>query len=236
MFIDCTIGVAISCIFMWLVDGIARYNNWKYLQSGLYFEEYYRNGKKKYRIKPKMYFSQLGVWLVVSIIVKLLLLALVKICERFFENFGTFILTPFTSGKVRLVMVMIVFPLILNGLYFWLTDNILKFNTKDNNDLENFYIEEVKGIKQVKTEDNNNNNINNNNDDNSNNNKFEHKNSDEANEKSYLTNDKNDINNNRVSLNEKPIEIEMKKIDNDNDEYSGGQYVIENDDDNQNNV
>ena len=128
-------------------------------------------------------------------------------------------------------MVMIVFPLILNGLYFWLTDNILKFNTKDNNDLENFYIEEVKGIKQVQTEENNNKNENDNN-----NNKFEHKNSDEANEKSYLTNDKNDINNNRVSVNEKPIEIEMKKIDNDNDEYSGGQYVIENDDNNQNNV
>ena len=47
-----------------------------------------------------MYFSQLCVWLVVTIVAKLIMLAVLKITEKFLENFGTFILRPFSNGKV----------------------------------------------------------------------------------------------------------------------------------------
>ena len=118
---------------MWIIDGIAKASQWKLLQSGLYFEEYIKNGKKKFRLIPKMYFSQLLVWLIVTVIVKLLMLAALKITEQFLENFGNFVLKPFSNGKVRLVMVMIFFPVILNGLYFWICDTILKFKLEEEN-------------------------------------------------------------------------------------------------------
>ena len=126
-----------------MIDGIAKTSKWKLIQSGLYFEEYIKNGKKKYRLKPKMYFSQLCVWLIVTIVAKLIMLAVLKITEKFLENFGTFILKPFSNGKVRLVMVMVFFPVILNGIYFWIGDNILKCNPEENDtDFQNFYLEE----------------------------------------------------------------------------------------------
>ena len=40
-------------------------------------------------------------------------------------------------------MVMVFFPVILNGIYFWIGDNILKFNPEENDaDFQNFYMEE----------------------------------------------------------------------------------------------
>lgn len=69
VFMDCTLGVFLSYVLMWLVDGIVKTANWKLLQSGLYFEQYTKNSKVRYRLKPKMYFAQLGIWLGVTIIV-----------------------------------------------------------------------------------------------------------------------------------------------------------------------
>ena len=136
---------------MWIIDGIAKASKWKLLQSGLYFEEYIKNGKKKFRLIPKMYFSQLLVWLIVTVIVKLLMLAALKITEQFLENFGNFVLKPFSNGKVRLVMVMIFFPVILNGLYFWICDTILKFKPEEEDkDMEQFYNEENNKTEQNK--------------------------------------------------------------------------------------
>ena len=137
---------------MWIIDGIAKASQWKLLQSGLYFEEYIKNGKKKFRLIPKMYFSQLLVWLIVTVIVKLLMLGALKITEQFLENFGNFVLKPFSNGKVRLVMVMIFFPVILNGIYFWICDTILKFKPEEDKDMEQFYNEENNKTTQEKND------------------------------------------------------------------------------------
>ena len=40
-------------------------------------------------------------------------------------------MSPFSNAKLRLVMVMIIFPVILNALYFWVVDNILKLKESD---------------------------------------------------------------------------------------------------------
>ena len=141
LFLDCTLGAFLSYILMWVVDGIAIVGNCKYIKSGLYFEEYVKDGKRKFKLIKKMYFAQLTVWLVITIINKLLLLAFVKIAKKFWENFGNFILTPFTNANVKLVVVMIIFPVILNALYFWVSDNILKFDLEDGDrDLKKFYM------------------------------------------------------------------------------------------------
>ena len=147
LFLDCTLGAFLSYIFMWLSDGIAKNSDFRCIKTGLYYEEYEKNNKKYYRLKPKLYINQLLVWMVITIICKIILLIMLKICKRFMVNIGVFILSPFTSGKLRLVMVMIIFPIILNGIYFWAVDNILKLKTDDgeNPDITQIYEKEEQG-------------------------------------------------------------------------------------------
>ena len=129
--LDCTLGAFLSYIFMWLVDGIVSSSELEILKTGLYYEEYMEGNKKCYKLKWKKYGAQLGVWLVVTLIVKLILLIMLKICKLFLVNLGGFFLSPFSNAKVRLVMVMIIFPVLLNALYFWVVDNILKLKESD---------------------------------------------------------------------------------------------------------
>ena len=134
--LDCTLGAFLSYIFMWLVDGIVSSSELKILKTGLYYEEYMEGNKKCYKLKWKKYGAQLGVWLVVTLIVKLILLIMLKICKLFLVNLGGFFLSPFSNAKVRLVMVMIIFPVLLNALYFWVVDNILKLKESDKGDVK----------------------------------------------------------------------------------------------------
>ena len=133
--LDCTLGAFLSYIFMWLVDGIVSSSELEILKTGLYYEEYMEGNKKCYKLKWKKYGAQLGVWLVITFIVKLILLIMLKICKLFLVNLGGFFLSPFSNAKVRLVMVMIIFPVILNALYFWVVDNILKLKESDKDDV-----------------------------------------------------------------------------------------------------
>ena len=125
------------------------------LKTGLYYEEYMERNKKCYKLKWKKYGAQLGVWLLVTIIVKLILLIMLKICKLFLVNLGGFFLSPFSNAKLRLVMVMIIFPVILNALYFWVVDNILKLKESDKEDVK------INGEKKgdIKEKDNNNINV-----------------------------------------------------------------------------
>jgi hypothetical protein len=133
--LDCTLGAFLSYIFMWLMDGIANSSDWTILKTGLYYEEYMEGNKKCYKLDWKKYGSQLGVWLGITLIVKIILLIMVKICKLFLVNLGAFFLSPFSNAKVRLVMVMIIFPVILNALYFWVVDNILKLKESDKDEV-----------------------------------------------------------------------------------------------------
>jgi hypothetical protein len=55
-----------------------------------------------------------------------------KVCERFFENLGNTILSPLKyHGHLKLVVVMILVPLVLNAINFWIIDNILKFKEEE---------------------------------------------------------------------------------------------------------
>ena len=149
--LDCTLGAFLSYIFMWLVDGIVSSSDLTLLKTGLYFEEYIENNKKQYKLKCKKYGAQLGVWLAVTLIVKVILLIMLKICKLFLVNLGGFFLSPFTNPKFRLVMVMIIFPVLLNALYFWVVDNILKLKESDKDEVK------LNGQKKGNSGDNNDN-------------------------------------------------------------------------------
>ncbi len=64
------------------------------------------------------------------------------IFDKLLKSLGTTILTPFDSnGKMKLFMVMVVFPLILDAFYFWVVDNILKLNPNEaDKEIQNIYL------------------------------------------------------------------------------------------------
>jgi hypothetical protein len=75
-----------------------------------------------------------------------MLLGLQKTFTDFLEKFGNTVLSPFdTNGKLKLLIVMVFFPLIFNALNFWLIDNILKLKTDavGNESIRDIYIKET---------------------------------------------------------------------------------------------
>jgi hypothetical protein len=55
----------------------------------------------------------------------------------YLEKFGNTMLSPFKSnGKLKLIVVMVIFPVILNALNFWIIDNILKFKPEKDSEGE----------------------------------------------------------------------------------------------------
>lgn len=112
-----------------------------------------------------MYFMQLGVWILVVFLVgkfyikiflfhfffialiyfnnfnnffqsKCLLLIFQKVYSQLLQDIGNKLMSPFTNGKLKLIMVMIIIPFICNAIQFWIIDNILKFTPSNTEELE----------------------------------------------------------------------------------------------------
>jgi hypothetical protein len=77
--------------------------------------------------------------------------------SSYLEKFGNTMLSPFSSnGKIKLIMVMVIFPVILTAFNFWIIDNILKFNPENNEEGELvtsvYEMEEVNNRSKYKTD------------------------------------------------------------------------------------
>lgn len=95
----------------------------------MYFEYFVKDGKLKARLKISMYFYQLTSWLIIVIIAKLVLALFQLILADALEAFGNFVLYPVRNhGRIKLVIVMVIIPVLLNSMQFWIQDNILKLN------------------------------------------------------------------------------------------------------------
>lgn len=70
LLIDTTLGVFICFSLMLLVEKLAKDLKIKELQSGLYYEKVKKKGKMVIQLKPKMYFIQLGIWVLIVVVVK----------------------------------------------------------------------------------------------------------------------------------------------------------------------
>lgn len=70
LFVDTTLGIFICYALMRLIENLAKEHSIKDLQSGLYYEKYVRNGKTRYRLKPKMFLIQLIVWTLIVVTVR----------------------------------------------------------------------------------------------------------------------------------------------------------------------
>ena len=67
---------------------------------------------------------------------KIIMLTFIKIFEPILEAIGNFIVGPFkVNPDIELVMIMIVFPIVLNAAQFWMVDNILKLPDKKTKEI-----------------------------------------------------------------------------------------------------
>lgn len=74
-----------------------------------------------------MFINQLLTWWLIVFISKATLAALQLVLNKALESIGSAVLTPFKEEpKLKLVMVMVIFPVILNSIQFWVQDNFLK--------------------------------------------------------------------------------------------------------------
>lgn len=127
IFIDSTIGMLICCLLIYGLNKLAENNNWRNMKSGLYFEFYVKDGKLKNRLKISMYIYQLLAWLVIVIIAKFILAFIQLNIHDWLEIIGVAVLYPVrNSPRLKLIIVMVLFPVIMNSIQFWVTDNFLK--------------------------------------------------------------------------------------------------------------
>jgi hypothetical protein len=99
LFVDTTLGIFICFVLLLSVDKIARDKDIKVLKSGLYFEKKInKKGKVIHKLKLKMYFSQLGVWILIAITVNNLNNKLQLLVKTFFTWVHQ---TSFLSSRVN---------------------------------------------------------------------------------------------------------------------------------------
>lgn len=74
-----------------------------------------------------MYVYQLLSWLFIVMLAKVLLAVVQYNINGWLEIIGAAVLYPFrNNAKVKLIVVMAVFPVLMNSIQFWVTDNFLK--------------------------------------------------------------------------------------------------------------
>lgn len=113
--------------FLFLLSKLAEKKNWKTFKSGLYFEFYVKDGKLKSRLNLIMYVNQLLSWVFIGIFSKIILAFIQLNLHSLLEFVGWAVLFPVKDNpKLKLVLVMVVCPVTLNSIQFWVTDNFLK--------------------------------------------------------------------------------------------------------------
>ncbi|KAG2195994.1 hypothetical protein INT47_011499 [Mucor saturninus] len=117
--IDTTFGVLIIWAVLSSVKHLTRFYKLDGFQSGVYGDPPLRN-------QIKMWAKQLGVYILALVTMKVVVLFLFGICP-WLEGFGEWVLS-WTAGNYRLqvLFVMLVFPLVMNIVQFWIVDTIVK--------------------------------------------------------------------------------------------------------------
>lgn len=120
--VDCTIGVAVEFLIltalMWFVRRVRSRDAADKLSSGVYVDD-------AGRFMLFSYLWQLAVWLVVVLGMKIVMVLLLLACQRILIPVAELMLRPFMgNATLKLTVVMIFTPAVMNALQFWLQDNI----------------------------------------------------------------------------------------------------------------
>jgi hypothetical protein len=120
---DATIGVLLQYLFLHIMEVLVKDTKFEF-HTGDY-------GVHNWNLTSYLY--QLGTWILIVWLSKFCNVGILFIFYSFFERFGKFILTPLSySNKVKLIFVMIVYPLAFTILQLWITDNFIKKQKEDN--------------------------------------------------------------------------------------------------------
>lgn len=127
--VDTTLGVAVEYFLLQALVRAIGYISEEAaheVTSGKYVD-----GEGNFRVGS--YFRQLGAWLIVVTGMKLSMLGLLLVGRVPFQALAGFVLAPFLANEhLKLIMVMIVTPGVMNSLQFWLVDNIFVHAKSDD--------------------------------------------------------------------------------------------------------
>jgi len=133
--IDTTLGLVLSILFLKLLDWIAECGHCPMLASrGVY------TGRYRYFT----WFIQLTIWCIILSVVKIVICWFMWLTSSQLAWFGEVLFEPFQRNiRVELLFVMIVFPGILNVIYFWIIDSYLKASKHSHESHEIVHNEEI---------------------------------------------------------------------------------------------
>ena len=124
--LDGTIGVLFQWILVRCLEILARKLKIDALTSGCYYS-YEQNEFSENTIDYSIWWSQMGIWCLISTISKSLIYIILNIWIDFFNKLGGDILEKFKDNpKLELIFVMIVVPGLTSCFQYWITDNFLK--------------------------------------------------------------------------------------------------------------
>lgn len=135
--IDVAIGTFLWFLILKTIEGFAALNGIDVLNTGVYIHEDYSHPEQveleptqqesKHKIDYKIWFLQVIVWSGVVVIVKILLFFSIQVFAPIFEKVADVLLGWLKQyPDLKLVLIMIIVPIILNSIQFWIQDNILK--------------------------------------------------------------------------------------------------------------
>jgi hypothetical protein len=116
--VDTTLGLFLAIVMLGLLDRVANEWDWAHLKhSGVYV------GADGW----KHWISQCIAWVVILTLAKVIIYFFMWAFSQELAGLGQFLFEPLQGNiHFELVFVMILFPGVLNVIYFWIADNYLK--------------------------------------------------------------------------------------------------------------
>jgi hypothetical protein len=127
--IDTTLGLVLAILFLRVLDRIANERDWAHLKhSGVYSGE---RGLLTWTV-------QVIAWLVILTVVKVIIYLFMWLASEPLAWIGGILFAPLQFNiHFELVFVMILFPGLLNVIYFWIADGYLKAKKEHGDAHEN---------------------------------------------------------------------------------------------------
>ena len=119
-FVDVLFGTSLNYLFIKIAKKYIKKHKLKFLKIGEYTHAV--------SLCNKSYFQQVILWVIIILLSKCLILILILIpFHKLLDNFGKWFLNPIShNNDLELTIVMVILPLILNLIQFWIQDNFLK--------------------------------------------------------------------------------------------------------------
>ncbi|KAI9345731.1 vacuolar membrane protein-domain-containing protein [Pilaira anomala] len=126
--VDTTLGIGILWVFLTGFKYLVNKLQWTGFQSGVYGEPPLTDQLQKWG-------KQLVVYILSLMLMKIVVVSLFHLCP-WIADFGDWVL-QWTVGNYRLqvVFVMLIFPLVMNIMQFWVIDTFIKHKTEDQSQI-----------------------------------------------------------------------------------------------------